>query len=190
MLVEAIRCCHYSAHDFSRLTGEGSRNFARMNMPIEMGMALFHALHTQRRNHRCIFFVPTEHDYRIFASDVAGLDPCVHNNDDERVVREMYEWLLGVVPSSLFNPQPTITVLEKFRECKLRMQHVRGSGNSETLSHGEAREVMYAMCGEIGWWDWRENRMGKSEFPYMPLARRVSTKPSRTGQKTERNRGC
>lgn len=48
MLVEAIRHCRYSAHDFSRFTGEGPHNFARMNMPIEMGMAVFHALNTQR----------------------------------------------------------------------------------------------------------------------------------------------
>src|SRR4051794_6500471 len=46
MLIEAIQYCHYSAHDFSRSEGEGPRNFARMNMPIEMGMALFHALQT------------------------------------------------------------------------------------------------------------------------------------------------
>src|SRR4051794_37796601 len=68
MLVEAIQCCRYSAHDFSRSQGGGSHNFARMNMPIEMGMALFHALHTQRREHRCLFFVPTAHDYHAFAS--------------------------------------------------------------------------------------------------------------------------
>jgi hypothetical protein len=75
MLVEAIQHCHYSVHDFSRSEGEGPRNFARMNMPIEMGMALFHALHTQRREHRCLFFVPTQHDYKVFASDLSGLDP-------------------------------------------------------------------------------------------------------------------
>lgn len=67
MLVEAIHCCHYSAHDFSRSKGGGPDNFARMNMPIEMGM-------------------------------------------------------------------------------------------------------MYAVCAECGWWDWRENRMGKDEFPILPLA--------------------
>src|SRR6266540_5170746 len=92
MLVEAIRCCHYSARDFSRSEGEGLRNFSRMNMPIEMGMALFHALHTQRREHRCIFFVPTVHDYKTFASDLAGLDPRVHNNEDTRILTDMYEW--------------------------------------------------------------------------------------------------
>jgi hypothetical protein len=91
-----------------------------MNMPIEMGMALFHALHTQRREHRCVFFVPTAHDYQAFASDLAGLDPRVHNNDDTQILTDMYEWLRGVVPAALFNPQPTIDVLEKFVEFKFK----------------------------------------------------------------------
>jgi hypothetical protein len=67
MLVEAIRCCHYSAHDFSRFEGEGPRNFSRMNMPIEMGMALFHALQTQRREHRCIVIVQVGRSLRVRA---------------------------------------------------------------------------------------------------------------------------
>ena len=75
MLIKAIQFCHYSVHDLSRPKGAGPHNFARMNMPIEMGMALFHALQTQRREHRCLFFVQTEHDYKSFASDLAGLDP-------------------------------------------------------------------------------------------------------------------
>jgi hypothetical protein len=120
MLVQAINCCHYSAHDFSRSRGAGPNNFARMNMPIEMGMALFHALHTQHREHRCLFFVPTAHDYKAFASDLAGLDPRVHNNEDTRLLTDMYEWLRGVVPSALFNSQPTINVLEKFEEFKVK----------------------------------------------------------------------
>src|SRR5262249_17744050 len=62
ILVNAIANCHYSAHEFSRAKGEGGQNFARMNMPLEMGMALFHALDTQRREHRCLFLVPNPND--------------------------------------------------------------------------------------------------------------------------------
>ena len=100
VLVEAIQHCRYSVHDFSRSQGEGSHNFARMNMPIEMGMALFHALQTQRHEHRCLFFVPTSHDYMVFASDLSGLDPKVHQNDETRVLIETYEWLRHVVTAS------------------------------------------------------------------------------------------
>jgi hypothetical protein len=115
MLVEAIRCCRYSAHDLSRSQGEGPQNFARMNMPIEMGMALFHALYAQRREHRCLFFVPTSREYQFFASDLAGLDPKIHNNDDVRVLIEMYDWLRGIVPLQLFNSRPTVEVVKNLR---------------------------------------------------------------------------
>src|SRR5215472_10996521 len=48
MLVRAISSCHYSVHDLSRCRGGGPENFSRMNMPIEMGMAMFYALSAQR----------------------------------------------------------------------------------------------------------------------------------------------
>jgi hypothetical protein len=170
MLVDAISSCNYSAHDLSRSRGEGAQNFVRMNMPIEMGMALFHALHTQRREHRCLFFVSTAHDYKTFVSDLAGLDPRVHNGDEVRLLTDMYEWLRGVVPSALFNAQPTVEVLDRFTEFKTRLANVRGSGLGGWPSHEETREIMYQVCGEVGWWDWRGNRMGKDEFPTVPIA--------------------
>ena len=52
LLVEAIVNCSFSVHDLSRGKGEGPESYARMNMPLEMGMALFHALHTQRAANR------------------------------------------------------------------------------------------------------------------------------------------
>jgi hypothetical protein len=87
MLVVAISNCHYSIHELSRSRGEGHDNFARMKMPIETGMAMFHALHTQRRDHRCAFFVSKPCDYHRFASDLSGLDPKCHNGEEECLVR-------------------------------------------------------------------------------------------------------
>lgn len=170
MLVDAIRNCHYSAHDLSRSQGEGPGNFARMNMPIEMGMALFHALAAQRRDHRCLFLVSTPHDYKSFASDVAGLDPRVHNSDESRILTDTYEWLRAVVPPPLFNSQPTVDVIDRFQLFKQRLATIRGSGENGRASHEETREIMYRTCAEVGWWDWREHRMGKDEFPIVPLS--------------------
>ena len=169
MLVEAIQYCGYSAHDFSRSVGEGEHNFARMNMPLEMGMALFYAL-TQRREHRCLFFVATPHDYKAFASDLSGLDPKVHNNDDRCIIRELYEWLRSVVTEKLFSPQATADVLDLYEVFKARKDKVRGAGIEGRPSQEEVREVMYQVCQEVGWWDWRGNRMGQDEFPIVPLA--------------------
>jgi hypothetical protein len=170
MLVEAIQYCFYSAHDLSRSEGAGPNNFARMNMPIEMGMALFHALQTQRREHRCLFLTPTAHDYKTFASDLAGLDPMVHNNDRHRILTEVYEWLRRVVPIAVFNSRPTIDVLERFELFIGKKKLVRGSGIGGHPSHDETRELMYQVCEECGWWDWRTTRHGKDEFPPVPIA--------------------
>jgi hypothetical protein len=170
VLVEAIQNCHYSVHDFSRSDGAGPRNFARMNMPIEMGMALFHAMQTQRHEHRCLFFVPTPHDYKEFASDLSGLDPKVHHNDEGRILIETYEWLRHVVPHAVFNSLPSIDVSDRFKVFKSERQRLRGSGVDGGPSHSESRELMYQLCGQSGWWDWRASRHGKDEFPQVPLS--------------------
>ncbi len=169
MLVDAIQCCHYSAHDLSRSAGEGKKNLARMNMPIEMGMALFYALVSQRREHRCVFFVPSPHDYKAFASDLSGLDPKCHQNDETRLLTDMYDWLRGVVPGSLFNSQPTVEIVGKFKEFKKRLKSIRGAGGNGKPSHEERREMMYQVCAECDWWDWRETRAGRDQFPPVPL---------------------
>ncbi len=172
MLMEAINHCQYSAHDFSRFTGEGARNLARMNMPLEMGIALYHALNTQRHEHRCAFFVPTEHDYHAFASDLSGLDPLCHVNNDDRLVNQMYEWLRSVVDMSygFFNSIPTVKVLQKYKRFKKELLKIKGSGDGEVPSHEERRELMYQICSKAKWWDWRVNRFGSNEFREIPLA--------------------
>jgi hypothetical protein len=172
ILVDAIRNCRYSAHEFSRSRGEGDENFARMNMPLEMGMALFHALESQRSQHRCAFFVPTQHEYKRFASDLSGLDPKCHQNDESLLVSLMYEWLRSVVPNTFFSSQPAVAVVEKYRAFQSELSTVKGSGEGGKPSHDEVREVMYQVCAQAKWWDWRQNRAGMEEFPSFPLAYR------------------
>jgi hypothetical protein len=175
MLVDAISNCHYSVHDLSRSSGEGPLNLARMNMPIEMGMALFHALATQRSQHRCAFFVATPHDYHAFASDLAGLDPRCHENDDLALLSYLYEWLRAVVPQTLMSSQPMIAVQQKYSEYKATLARLNGSGTDGTPTHEECREVMFQICHECGWWDWRHTRAGIEEFPVLPLSWTVTS---------------
>jgi hypothetical protein len=177
MLVFAIANCHFSAHDLSRGTGEGAKNFARLNMPIETGMALYHALASQREHHRCAFFVATPHDYKEYASDLAALDPLCHDNDDLKLLSDTYEWLRRVVPTSMMLAQPTVVVREKYKDFRSRLALLNGGGPDEAPTHDEAIELMYQLCEECEWWDWRSNRAGKEEFPQVPLA----WKPSKTG---------
>lgn len=170
MLIEAISCCHYSIHDLSRAKGEGAGNFARMNMPLEMGLALYPALASQHAEHRCAFFVGKPHDYKLFASDLAGLDAQCHHEDPNSAVALAYEWLRAVIPATIFNSCPTVDVVAKFGEYQSRALRVKGSSSNGGASHIEMREVMYLVCEEARWWDWRMARFGQTAFPKLPLS--------------------
>jgi len=169
MLIDAIINSHYSAHDFSRFTGEGDNNFARFNMPIEMGMAIFHALHTQRSGHRCAFFVATPHDHQAFVSDLAGLDPKHYGQDDFQLVVSVYEWLRDVA-KPLATELPTVRVKEKYKYFKSQMEKIEGAGKEGYPNHNEAQELMFEICSECKWWEWRANKLGMIEFPPLPLS--------------------
>jgi hypothetical protein len=172
MLVHAIDNSHLSVHDFSRLTGEGQQNLARLNMPVEMGMALFHALRTQRTEHRCAFFVQQPHAYQGAASDLAGLDPITYDNDEMSLVSGVYDWLRDVGQNGVTIPVATAVVREAYEQFRTQMQTIDGNGRDGAPSHNEAQELMYLTCSELGWWDWRESRAGQLEFRPVPLTRR------------------
>ncbi len=169
MLIEAIVNCHYSIHDFSRPKGAGNNNFARFNMPLETGMALFYALHTQRQMHRCAFFVASPFDYQMFVSDLAGLDPKNYDNDESSLVARVYEWLRDV-GKPLINELSTSEVKEKYKEYKIMLNNIKGSGDDGVPTHDEEQELMYKICSECNWWEWREYKLGRSEFPTLPLS--------------------
>ena len=66
---------------------------------------------------------------------------------------------------ALFNSLPTVEVVDRFGTFKETQALIRGSGTDGRASHHESRELMYRICGECGWWDWRTTRHGKGESP-------------------------
>jgi len=170
MLSDTIRDCQYSLHDFSILKPQGEVEFARLNMSFEMGMAVFYALQTQRTFHRCAFFVPSPHDYKIALSDVAGLDPIVYDGDELTLLVRAYEWLRDVARSPLTNAHPTNDIKVLYNDFKRKTNEIVGSGNDHRLTHNESRELMFQLCGQHSLWDWRSNKNGRIAFPEVPLS--------------------
>ncbi len=168
-LVEAIESCDYSAHDLARSTGEGEGNLARMNVPLEMGMAVFHALSSQRSDHRCSFFVPDSKSYHRFASDLAGLDPFIYDGEGDKLLAKTFEWLRSVVPTTIRSDVATPDVQALFQEFQVKKALYVGTASNGSLNHGEARELIYQVCSNEGWWDWRHTKAGKAAFPVVPL---------------------
>jgi hypothetical protein len=173
LIVSAVKNCEYSVHDLSRCRGEGTENLARMNMPIEMGMALFHALSSQRHEHRCAFFVLKNDSLHTFASDLSGLDPFWYEKDTKNLVVATYSWLSKVGPKGIVSKQPPVQVTKAYNDFVAILGRIDGADPDGTPSHEEAREVMYQVCTDRGWWDFRANKAGKERFPEVPLSFRL-----------------
>jgi len=111
-ILELLTKSKYSIHDLSRFTGEGTANLARMNMPLELGVAI--GLKLSRKKHRWAVMVPTvpmdahadqvAYQYQRYISDLAGKDPLRHEQTPESVVREVYSWLKTL--DEVVTPQP------------------------------------------------------------------------------------
>ena len=77
---EALFSSKYSIHDLSRCRGEGKKNLARFNMPLELGMAMtlryvFEEQRDERYEHDWLVLVPSGHEYLEYVSDLGGIDP-------------------------------------------------------------------------------------------------------------------
>jgi len=74
-ITRAMFDSRYSIHDLSRCTGEGDENFARFNMPLELGIAMARRFAGTAPGHDWLVLVPKGHAYLRFISDLAAYDP-------------------------------------------------------------------------------------------------------------------
>ena len=94
-----------------------------------------------------------------------------NQNNHIHLVVAVYEWLRSVVPSASFNSVPSIDVSQKYDIFYDRLGNIRGSGQNGKPTHDETRELMYQICSESRWWDWRNIKAGLPAFPpQIPLA--------------------
>lgn len=166
MLGDALANCQYSAHDFSRLRGEGDQNLARFNMPLEMGMALYRSLQPHSASHHCAFFVPSPFEYLAAISDLRGLDP-LHYQDPNELVTETYGWLTKI-DRTVVNPRSIAEIQDIYYKFRERLDHVRGGRRDGRANHDESQELMYEVCTEAELWDWRKTKAGQAAFPPTP----------------------
>ncbi|MBV8630666.1 MAG: hypothetical protein JOZ83_07065 [Silvibacterium sp.] len=113
-ILDLLATSKYSIHDLSRFTGEGPANLSRMNMPLELGVAIGLKQSQSRRKRRWAVMVPelpanpgsnpNAHEYQRYISDLAGKDPLRHEQTPESVIREVYSWLKTL--DEVVNPQP------------------------------------------------------------------------------------
>lgn len=94
-IVELIASSKYGIHDLSRCKSVGINEFARMNMPFELGIDFScRKFGGDALSGKSILILEeTRYDYQRALSDIAGWDIQAHDGDHIAAVRHVSVWL-------------------------------------------------------------------------------------------------
>lgn len=93
-ITEIIKSCKYSIHDLSIVKSKKAKEFARMNMPFELGID--YGLRDSGLDNfiekQFLILEANKYDYMKAISDINGFDIKVHNNKTEKIFDCLYSW--------------------------------------------------------------------------------------------------
>ncbi len=93
-ITEIIKSCRYSIHDLSIVKSKEANEFARMNMPFELGIdyGLRNSENTKYSRKQFLILGDTKYDYMKAVSDINGFDIKEHGNQTDRIFECLYSW--------------------------------------------------------------------------------------------------
>jgi hypothetical protein len=93
---EIIEDSKYSIHDLSRIRSKRPKEYARLNMPFEIGLdfgcKIYHT-DPKYRNKGFLILEAERYGTQKALSDLSGFDLKCHHNDPENIVSEVRTWL-------------------------------------------------------------------------------------------------
>lgn len=101
-----IKACKYSIHDLSIVKSKKANEFARMNMPFELGIdyGLRKSGIRPLNSKQFLILEANRYDYMKAISDINGFDIKVHSNDTEKVFDCLYSWFSETLKISKQDP--------------------------------------------------------------------------------------
>lgn len=98
-ICEFIKTSKYSIHDLSRLQASKVGEFARMNMPLELGIDYGTRRHGPRamRGKKFLILEKRRYAYHKALSDLSGVDIKSHGNDPTEIIRAARDWFVETV---------------------------------------------------------------------------------------------
>lgn len=94
-IVELIRVCRFSVHDLSRVKSAEPGEFARLNMPFELGIdyGMSIAGDTQLQSKKLLVIAEQKYLHHAALSDIAGWDIRSHQGEFGTAIKEVRAWL-------------------------------------------------------------------------------------------------
>lgn len=93
-ITEILKSCKYGIHDLSLVKSEKAGDFARMNMPFELGIdyGLRKSGNPSFAEKQFLILEAVKYDYQKALSDIIGFDIKVHGNDTEKIFDCLHSW--------------------------------------------------------------------------------------------------
>ncbi|MHA1613434.1 MAG: hypothetical protein ACTSYJ_01240 [Candidatus Thorarchaeota archaeon] len=111
---ELIRDSKYSIHDLSRMQANKQGEYARMNMPFELGLDFGCKEYGQEKHceKKCLVLDKDPYRYQKALSDISGSDISSHSNEPRKLVGVLRNWFIEN-GSRVTIPSPTV-IWDKF----------------------------------------------------------------------------
>lgn len=145
-ILELVRGSKYGIHDLSCCKSTAADEYARMNMPFELGID--HGCRQfgggQLTQKQILVLERTRYDYQKALSDIAGWDIQVHEGDFERAVREVRNWLIARAGADRVGAALILGKYIAFQEWYFERELKAGSSEEDIKAYPTA-ELLVAM---------------------------------------------
>lgn len=94
-IIKLIEESKYSIHDISRVGLDVHNDLPRFNMPLELGIFIGSINFGQKKHKEKEFLIIESDQFRFkeFISDISGQDIKAHNDEPEKVIKCVRDWL-------------------------------------------------------------------------------------------------
>lgn len=142
-IIELIRGSKYGIHDLSRCKSNSAGEYARLNMPFELGLDHGCARFGSRKmsGKTILILEKTRYDYQRGLSDISGWDIHAHEEDFNKVVRIVSNWLIQHAGADPVGPSKILGEYLAFQEWYWERETARGASDDDIKAYPTVQVV-------------------------------------------------
>lgn len=136
-IIELIRGSKYGIHDLSRCKSAAAGEYARLNMPFELGLDHGSARFGdgQLSGKSILILENIRYDYQKGLSDISGWDIHAHEGDYIKVVRIVSSWLIRQAGADPVGPAKIQGNYLTFQEWYWDRETMRGASDDDIRAY-------------------------------------------------------
>jgi hypothetical protein len=143
-ILELIRGSKYGIHDLSRCRSAAAGEYARLNMPFELG--LDHACARfgggQMSGKSILVLEENRYDYQKGLSDISGWDIHAHGGDFIKAVRIVSGWLIRHAGAAPVGPSKIQNGYLAFQEWYWEREMARGASDDDIKAYPTGQVIV------------------------------------------------